>query len=230
MSVVTLLLAEDESNIVELIRYHAEQQGYRVLAAADGKRAVEIALREKPSVILLDLMLPEISGLDVCKLLKQNYKTQDIPILMVTAKAEEADVVLGLELGADDYITKPFSPRQLMARIKAVLRRNRPAASDRVIRAGELELDTAKHVVTLGGRRIELTSKEFGTLLFLMESHGRALSREAILSGVWGDDASLELETRAVDKHIAELRKKLKSEGSRIVTIKNFGYRFEIET
>ena len=227
MSSATLLLAEDERNIVELVRYHAEQAGYRVLAASDGKTALEIALREKPSLILLDLMLPEVNGIEVCKTLKQNYKTRDIPVIMVTAKAEEADILLGLELGADDYITKPFSPRQLMARIKAVLRRQKPPAADRILKAGDLELDTAQHIVTLKGKRIELTSREFSTLKFLLESRGRVLSREAILDGVWGSDSSLDLESRVVDKHIAELRKKLKNEGGRIVTVKNFGYRFE---
>lgn len=227
MSSATLLLAEDERNIVELIRYHAEQAGYRVFAAYDGKSALEIALREKPSLILLDLMLPEVNGIEVCKTLKQNYKTREIPVIMVTAKAEETDILLGLELGADDYITKPFSPRQLMARIKAVLRRQKPAAGDRLLKSGDLELDTARHIVTLKGKRLELTSREFSTLKFLMESRGRVLSREAILDGVWGSDSSLDLESRVVDKHIAELRKKLRNEGERIVTVKNFGYRFD---
>jgi two-component system alkaline phosphatase synthesis response regulator PhoP len=174
-------------------------------------------------------MLPEMNGLEVCKTLKENYKTREIPIIMVTAKAEEADIVLGLELGADDYVTKPFSPRQLTARIKAALRRRRPAApaQDRVIKSGEIELDTARHAVTVEGKPVTLTSKEFTLLQFLMDSADRVVSRESILDHVWGHDTSLDLEPRVVDKHIGELRKKIKGESARIVTIKNFGYRFE---
>ena len=146
---------------------------------------------------------------------------------MITAKSEDADVVLGLELGADDYVTKPFSPKQLMARIKAVLRRFREEPRERLLKAGELELDTAKHLVSYQGQKVDLTAKEFSILKLFMESRGRVLSRELILDKIWGNEESLAIELRAVDKHVGELRKKIKSEASRIVTVKNFGYRFK---
>lgn len=222
-------MIEDEKNIVELVKYNLEKQGYRVLHACESKRGLEMALREKPSLILLDLMLPEMDGLEVCRLLRHNYKTRAIPILMVSAKGEEADVVLGLEMGADDYVTKPFSVRQLQARVKALLRRYEARPEDRVIRAGEVEVDTARFQVCLAGTPVELTFKEYGVLKFLMEAGGRVLSRESILNAVWGQDDSLQVEIRVVDKHIGELRKKLAGEAVRIVTVKNFGYRFDLD-
>ncbi len=174
-------------------------------------------------------MLPEMNGLEICKILKQNYQTAAIPIIMLTAKGEEADRVLGLELGADDYVTKPFSPRELIARVKAVLRRLQEKPKDRSFKFGTLELDIAKHITSLKGKPVILTSKEFDLLKVLMEAEGRVLSRDFLLDRVWGYDQSLEIETRTVDMHIGQLRKKLKTEATRILTVKNVGYRFDTD-
>ena len=222
-----ILLIEDEKNITELLKYNVEQEGFHFLNAGDGESGLELARRKSPDLILLDLMLPELGGLEVCKILKQNTKTAQIPIIILTAKGGESDKVIGLELGADDYVTKPFSPRELVARIRAVLRRDREKPKDKVFKAGALHLDAAKHLVTLKGRPLELTSKEFDLLKALMEAQGRVLSRDLLLEQVWGYDDSLNIETRTIDMHIGGLRKKLKTEAPRIVTIKNVGYRFD---
>ncbi len=224
-----ILLVEDEKNIIELVKYNLEQEGFRVLTAQRGDTGLEMAQREKPALLILDLMLPEIDGIEICKILKQNYKTAGLPIIMLTAKGEEADKVVGLELGADDYVTKPFSPRELVARVKSVLRRGHEKPKDRVLKAGTIEMDTARHGVLLKGKALELTSKEYDLLKTLLEADGRVLTREALLEKVWGYDESLNIETRTVDMHIGALRKKLKNEGSRILTVKNVGYRFENE-
>lgn len=174
-------------------------------------------------------MLPEIDGLEICKLLKKDSKHSHIPIIMLTAKSEDADQVLGLELGADDYVTKPFSPRQLVARVKAVLRRGKDKPKDEIYTAGKLEVDTAKHIVKLQGKVVQLSAMEYALLKGLFEANGRAVSREYLLENVWGYDRSTEVETRTVDMHIGQLRKKLKLEAKRIVTVKNHGYRFDDE-
>lgn len=230
MAKETILLIEDEKNIVELVKYNLEKEGFRVLTALKGDEGLERARKEKPNLLILDLMLPEIDGLEICKILKQNYKTVHIPIIMLTAKGEETDKVLGLELGADDYVTKPFSPKELIARVRAVLRRLREKPKERVFRIGSLELDTGKHILTIKGRPIEITSKEFDLLKTLVEADGRVLSRDFLLEQVWGYDQSLNIETRTVDMHIGQLRKKLKSEAHGIVTIKNVGYRFDVDS
>ncbi len=226
----TILVIEDEKNITELVRYNLEQSGFRVLISTRGDSGLEKARAEKPDLIILDLMLPGLNGLEICKILKQNQKTAHLPIIMLTAKSQEADKIVGLELGADDYVTKPFSPRELAARVKAVLRRKNKAQDEwKIYKAGALELDTAKHVVRLKGKPVELTSKEFDLLQNLMESNGRALSREYLLEHVWGYDQSLNIETRTVDIHMGQLRKKLKNESDRLVTVKNIGYRFDFD-
>lgn len=224
-----ILLIEDEKNIAELVKYNLEREGYRVLWAAKGNLGLEMTLRENPDLLLLDLMLPELDGLEICKILKQNPKTAAIPIIMLTAKSQEADKVLGLELGADDYVTKPFSPRELAARVKAILRRagEKPAAS--ILKAGSLEIDTDKHLTRLKSKEITLTSKEYDLLTALIRANGKVLSREALLDKVWGYDAAVNIETRTVDMHITQLRKKLKNEADRIITLKNVGYRFDAE-
>lgn len=225
-----ILVVEDEKNILELLKYNLEQEGYKVLTAVRGDLGVELARKEKPDLVLLDLMLPVMDGLEICKVLKQDYKTASMPIIMLTAKGEESDKVIGLELGADDYMTKPFSPRELLARIKSVLRRvNHTLENSEVIRIGSLEVDKAKHVVSIKGKPIELTSKEFDLLKVLLEANGRVLSREMLLNKVWGYDQSLEIETRTVDMHVGQLRKKIKQEADRLLTVKNVGYRFEHE-
>lgn len=227
MAKETVLVVEDEKNIAELVTYNLEQEGFRVLAAANGSTGLEQARKEKPSLIILDLMLPGIDGIEICKILKQNYKTSHIPVIMLTAKSQEADKIVGLELGADDYVTKPFSPRELVARAKAILRRVREKPKREVLKAGTLEIDTAKHIVALKGKPQELTSKEYDLLHTLIEADGRVLSREFLLERVWGYDQSINIETRTVDMHIGQLRKKLKPEAGRIVTVKNVGYRFD---
>ncbi|MBI3316739.1 MAG: response regulator transcription factor [Candidatus Omnitrophica bacterium] len=226
----SILLIEDEKNIIELVRYNLEQEGYKVFVSTRGNTGAEEAIRRKPSLIILDLMLPEMNGLDVCKTLKANDMTAAIPVVMLTAKSEEADKIVGLELGADDYITKPFSPRELLARVKAVLRRSQEKPKEKTLKAGDLEVDTGKHIVTVKGKTCELTSKEFDLLQILMEARGRVLTREVLLDKIWGYEPSLNIETRTVDMHIGQLRKKIRSESPRIVTVKNVGYRFDDES
>ncbi|MFH0984819.1 MAG: response regulator [Candidatus Omnitrophota bacterium] len=225
----SILLIEDEKNIIELVKYNLEQEGFRVLTATKGSTGLETALREKPALVVLDLMLPEMNGLEICKTLKQNDKARTIPIIMLTAKGAESDKIVGLELGADDYITKPFSPRELVARIKAVLRRTREKPVQEILRSGTLELDRTKHELRLKGKPVEITAKEFELLSLLMASKGRVLTREILLSKVWGYENSVNIETRTVDMHIGQLRKKIGKEAERIVTVKSVGYRFDGE-
>jgi len=227
MSKESILVIEDEKNIVELVKYNLEQEGYRVQTAFRGDDGLEKARKCSPDLIVLDWMIPGLDGLEVCKLLRKDYRTSSIAIVMLTAKSQETDKVIGLEFGADDYVTKPFSPRELCARIKAVLRRSREKMAETIHRVGSLEMDTAKHSVALKGKEMVLTSKEYDLLQTLIEANGRALSREFLLNRVWGYDESLEIETRTVDMHIGQLRKKLKQEASRLVTIKNLGYRLD---
>jgi two-component system alkaline phosphatase synthesis response regulator PhoP len=175
-------------------------------------------------------MLPGIDGLDVCRILKKEEKTSSIPIIMLTAKTKETDKIVGLEIGADDYVTKPFSPRELLARIKAVLRRVKEKEKlPEVVEIGDLAIDFAKISVNVKGKPIELTAKEFELLKTLIKAKGRVLSRDYLLDTIWGYDKAIEIETRTVDVHIRTLRKKLKSEARRIITVKNYGYRFDRE-
>lgn len=229
MTKKTVFVVEDEKNIVELLRFNLEQEDYRVLSEMRGDFALEKIRKEQPDLILLDIMLPELDGIEICKILKQNPKTKNIPIIILTAKGEELDKIIGLELGADDYVTKPFSPRELMARIKAVLRRGQSIETKEVLKSGLIEIDTAKHQVTLKGKSMELTSKEYDLLCALMRADGRVLTREYLLDKVWGYDQSLNIETRTVDMHIGQLRKKLKTDADRIMTVKNVGYRFDYD-
>lgn len=227
MAQTNVLLIEDEKNIAELVKYNLEQEGFTPLLASRGDTGLEMARKNKPDLILLDIMLPVIDGIEICKILKQNENTAGIPIIMMTAKGQEADRVVGLELGADDYVTKPFSSRELMARIKAVLRRGKEKKSAKILRCGDIEVDTAKHLVTIKSAPVELTSKEFDLLKSLMEADGRVLSRDFLLEKIWGYSADLQIETRTVDMHIGQLRKKIKHESKRILTVKNVGYRFD---
>ncbi len=225
----TILLIEDEKNIRELVKYNLEQEDFRVLTEARGNTGLETALKEKPALVILDLMLPGINGLEICKALKRNEKTRLIPIIMLTAKGTESDKVVGLELGADDYMTKPFSPRELVARVKAVLRRSQEKAPEEILRSGTIELDVTKHELRLKEKSVEITAKEFELLRVLMSSKERVLTREVLLSKVWGYENSVNIETRTVDMHIGQLRKKLGKEADRIVTVKSIGYRFDGE-
>jgi two-component system alkaline phosphatase synthesis response regulator PhoP len=224
-----ILIVDDEKNIVEAVKYNLEAEGYRTLVARDGAAAIESARRNLPDLILLDWMLPEINGLEVCRLLRQEEKTRRIPVIMLTVKSDETDKVLGLEMGADDFVTKPFSQRELLARIKAVLRRREAAPDEERLQIGELLIDWGKHLVAVGGEPVSLTSKEFGLLRTLIEAHGRVLSRDQLLDKVWGYDRATEIETRTVDLHISQLRKKLKTAAGRILTLKGTGYRFILD-
>lgn len=226
----TILIVEDEKDIVKMLEYNLGKEGFKTLSARDGETALELVGKEQPDLILLDLMLPGIDGLEVCKALKEEKRTASIPIIMLTAKSQESDKVIGLELGADDYITKPFSPRELIARIKAVLRRIKEKDKfPEVFKIGELTVDFSKIRAAIKGKPVELTAKEFELLKALIKANGRVLSREHLLNTIWGLDRAVEIETRTVDVHIGSLRKKLKSEEKRIVTVKNYGYSFERE-
>ena len=227
MSQPKILIVDDEKNIVEAIRYNLEKAGFRTLTASDGARALELARRELPDLITLDVMLPEHDGWEVCRLLRQDPRTRRIPVVMLTVKGDESDTIVGLELGADDYMTKPFSPKELVARIKAVLRRAKEPASEEMVTVGELRVDFGKHLVWVRGKPVELTAKEFDLLRALLEAKGRVLGREFLLDRVWGLEQSLEIETRTVDVHVGQLRKKLRSEAKRLVTVKGTGYRFD---
>ncbi len=225
-----ILIVDDEKNIVETIKYNLEREGFRTLAAYDGKRAVELAQREVPDLITLDVMLPELDGWEVCRLLRQDRRTKAIPIIMLTVKGDEAEKIVGLELGADDYMTKPFSPKELVARIKAILRRAKETVTEEVMAVGDLHVDVGKHLVQVKGKPVELTAKEFELLKALLEAKGRVLARDFLLDRVWGLEQSMEIETRTVDVHIGQLRKKLKHEAKRLITVKNAGYRFDTES
>jgi two-component system alkaline phosphatase synthesis response regulator PhoP len=225
-----ILIVEDEKDIIKMLDYNLKKEGFKTLSAHDGENALDLVNRECPDLVILDLMLPGIDGLEVCKTLKNNTKTVSIPIIMLTAKSQESDKIIGLELGADDYVTKPFSPRELIARIKAVLRRIKEKDKlPEMLKIGDLSIDFSKISVAIKGKPIELTAKEFELLKTLINAKGRVLSRDYLLDTIWGFDHAMEIQTRTVDVHIRTLRKKLKSEAKRILTVKNYGYRFEYE-
>jgi len=221
-----ILIIEDEKDIVQALEYNLKNEGYEVSKAYDGLQGLKLARESSPNLILLDLMIPGISGLDLCRTLKKEKNTENIPIIMVTAKGTETDKVVGLEVGADDYLTKPFSMRELIARVKAVLKRygvkEKPAAKS--IKFPDLLIDAEKHEVKAGNKLIELTAKEFTLLKFLAENRERVFSRDRLLDEVWGITA--EVETRTVDVHIRRLREKLGKAGQHIKTLRGTGYKF----
>jgi DNA-binding response OmpR family regulator len=222
-----VLIVEDEPDIRDLLAFHLEREGYQVSRSKTGADALRQAVASPPDLVLLDLMLPEIDGLEVCRRLRRDPRTASLPIVMLTAKGEEIDRVLGLELGADDYIVKPFSPKEVVARVRAVLRRSRPPADVVPVVSGTLVIDLGRHAVEVAGARVELTPKEFDLLRALAEARGRVLSREFLLDRVWGYAAAGEIESRTVDVHVRRLRMKLGGEGRRIATVKGVGYRLE---
>lgn len=225
-----VLIVDDEKDIAKVLDYNLKKEGFRTAVAYDGEDALDAARKEHPDIIILDLMLPGMDGLEVCKSLKKEDQTASIPIIMLTAKTKEADKVVGLELGADDYVTKPFSPRELIARIKAVLRRaTEKEKVPQILVIGDLKIDLSRIQVTVKDKPVELTAKEFELLKTLMKAKGRVLSRDYLLDTIWGFDHAIEIQTRTVDVHIRTLRKKLRSEARRIITVKNYGYRFEAE-
>lgn len=224
-----LLVIEDEKNIAELIQYNLEQAGFRVSVAGDGDEGLQLLARDLPELVLLDLLLPRVDGLEFCRRLRRDDRTRHVPVIMLTAKASEADKVAGLELGADDYVTKPFSPRELVARVHAVLRRRIEAGGAARFRHGDLEADWERHQVWVKRHPVKLTAKELRLLQVLVEANGRVLSREALLDRVWGYDPALQIETRTVDFHIGQLRHKLKSGARAIATVAGRGYQFLAE-
>jgi two-component system, OmpR family, phosphate regulon response regulator PhoB len=222
----TILVIEDEQDLAELIAYNLEKEGYLPLIAIDGTSGLKKAQSEIPDLILLDLMLPGISGIDICKVLKENEKTATISIIMLTAKGEEIDRVVGFEVGADDYMVKPFPMRELILRVKAVLRR--PGFVDppgNIIKVGPLSIDSDCHIVNIANEEIFLTSTEYKLLLSLAEKIGRVQSRERLLKDVWG--FSHIGDTRTVDTHITRLRTKLGMAGNLIRTVRGYGYKIE---
>ena len=225
-----VLIVEDEPDIRDLLVFHLEREGFQVVTCKSGAEALRLVRSGPPDLILLDLMLPEMDGLEVCRRLRQDPATRAMPIVMLTARGDEVDRVLGLELGADDYVVKPFSPRELVARIRAVLRRVRPDAGTAPLTVGRLAIDPAAHIVTVDGAPVNLTRKEFDLLRALVEARGRVLSREYLLDHVWGYTAAGEIESRTVDVHVRRLRQKLGGEGQRIGTVTGVGYRFEEES
>ena len=224
-----VLVVEDEPDIRNLIVHHLTRDGFRCRAVASGAEALQRVKAVTPDLVVLDLMLPGMDGLDVCRRLRGDPGSAGVPIIMLTAKADEVDRVLGLEMGADDYVVKPFSPKELVARVRAVLRRARPPASGPVLTGGTISRDHARHHVTVTGAPVELTPKEFDLLHALLESAGRVLSREHLLNKVWGYARAGEIESRTVDVHVRRLRAKLGDESRRIATVKSIGYRFEAD-
>ncbi len=225
-----IVLIEDEDDIAELIKLQAELHGYSLIREEDGLNGFECIERERPELILLDLMLPGQNGLDVCRRIKAHPQLKTIPIIMISAKSEETDVVLGLELGADDYVTKPFSPRVLFSRIKAVLRRNEEeevSKGPKLAEIGSIQIDFERYMVKKQNRQVALTLSEFGILKRLMQHSGKVLTRNQLLDSLHGDEAFVV--DRNIDVHIASLRKKLGPRFDNIETVRGVGYRFSSE-
>ncbi len=223
-----ILVVDDEPDALEILGFKLKEAGYTPIFAKDGARALTSARDERPALIVLDLMLPEVDGLEVCKILRRDPGTAGIPIIMLTARAAEMDRVIGLELGADDYVTKPFSPRELVLRIKKLLARAK-AAEDPVsqLRFGELEIDVPRHAVTVGGVAVDLTATEFKLIEILARRRGRVQTRERLLVDVWGYDNPIE--SRTVDTHMRRLREKIGVAADYLETIRGVGYRFKAE-
>lgn len=226
-----ILIVEDEPDIRKLVHYNLAQERYKVLEAVDGEQALKVIQRDKPNLVILDLMLPGLSGLEVCRLLRERPETARLPILMLTAKAGEADRVVGLEMGADDYLVKPFSPRELVARVRAILRRANGAANAEQLPTydkGGLRIDFTTYEVFARGKTVKLTLKEFELLRFLVHNPNRVLNRDQLLDRVWGGDTFVT--PRTVDVHIRRLRKAIEKDDSNpewILTLRGVGYRFD---
>ncbi|MBI5246872.1 MAG: response regulator transcription factor [Elusimicrobia bacterium] len=224
-----VLVVEDDKNLVKLIKYNLEKEGWRVASAPDGEAGLAALRKERPDLVVLDAMLPKLDGFELLKIIRRESR---VPVGMLTARKEEMDRVLGLELGADDYVTKPFGVRELIARVKALLRRAAPAESSApggLLKAGGIELDPERYEVRVRGKELVLTTKEFEFLKLLLQSGGRALTRDQLLEKVWGYDKSMDIDTRTIDQHVARLREKLGSEGKIVATVKNVGYRIKAE-
>jgi two-component system, OmpR family, alkaline phosphatase synthesis response regulator PhoP len=224
-----VLVVEDERDVAELMRFNLTREGYEVVVARTGADALKHARDSRPDIILLDIMVPQLNGWEVCRRLKQDAATGSIPVIMVTGRVEEGDKVLGFEMGADDYVTKPFSPRELLARVRAVVRRGKQDGAEKKVhlKAGELEIDRYRFEVRMSGRRVDLTPKEFELLAILVGAPGRVFGREELLDAVWGHDGFVE--PRTVDVHVARLRAKFtaaKLPAPGLETVRGVGYRF----
>ena len=227
-----ILVVEDDTTLLDILKYNLEKEGFEVLIADDGVKALEAARAQQPSLMILDIMLPQMDGYEVCRILRSEMT---VPILMLTAKASEIDKVVGLELGADDYMTKPFSIRELMARVRALLRRSsltgetaEKEETPALLKSGNLELDISRHEISLGGRKLELSPKEFELLVFLIKNKGKVYSRQFLLKEIWGYEYYGD--SRTIDVHIRWLRKKIEVDPDhpeRIITLRGFGYKFE---
>lgn len=224
-----ILVVDDEADLVELVTYHLKKEGFIVDSAFDGETALKKIRKGKYDLIILDLMLPGIQGMELCRILRNDPKTSSLPIIMLTAKGEEVDKILGLEIGADDYITKPFSPRELVARVKAVLRRTvEKPAPEKIIEAGDLVINKETYSVTNKGLPVKLSATEFKLLLFLAERRGKVFNRDQILDAIWRDEAFVE--PRTVDVHIRRLRSQIEEDPARpryIKTMRGIGYFFD---
>jgi two-component system alkaline phosphatase synthesis response regulator PhoP len=228
----TIAIIEDESNIVELVKYNLDREGYHTISANNGKKGLDLVRQELPDLVILDLMMPELDGISVCKQLRADPQTKNIPVIILTAKSEEADRVLGLEMGADDYVTKPFSPRELVARVRAVLRRSGSVGEDEVeiIEIGDIKMDLRQHLARVRGEEVELTPKEFDFLKLLLLNPGRAFTREFLLEHLWGYEYFGD--TRTVDVHVRRLRQKIETDPADPIyleTVRGVGYRFRGE-
>jgi two-component system, OmpR family, alkaline phosphatase synthesis response regulator PhoP len=226
-----ILVIEDEPDIRKLVQYNLSQERFTVLEAEDGEQALNLLQREKPNLVILDLMLPGLSGMELCKMLRQRSDTSKLPILMLTAKAGEADRIVGLEMGADDYLAKPFSPREMIARVRAILRRSEPkpvAEPTPLYEKGPLKIDFSTYEVFARGRAVKLTLKEFELLRFLVQNPSRVLNRDQLLDRVWGGETFVT--PRTVDVHIRRLRKAIEKDDSKpkwILTVRGVGYKFD---
>jgi len=221
----TILIVEDEPDVVDLVRYHLRRAGFDVLTALNGPAGLETATQSRPDAIVLDVMLPQMTGIEVCKALRKANETADIPILILTAKAEITDRIAGLELGVDDYITKPFSPRELVLRVQNLLRRLRVVRNSSILTVDEFCVDKGNFEITVHGTRLDLTTTEFKLLAALIERHGRVQSRSTLVGMIW--DAEHAIEPRTVDTHLRRLREKLGIGGRQISTVRGFGYRLD---
>lgn len=224
-----VLVVEDEDALAELLQYNLKKEGFRVTVAADGEEAMILVDERQPDLILLDWMLPKVSGIEVCRRLRSRQETRNIPIIMLTARGEEADRIRGLDTGADDYILKPFLMKELFARVRAILRRIRPGLADDKVVVGEITIDRVAHRVSRGGRDVHLGPTEFRLLDYFMQHPGRVFSREQLLDAVWGSDVYVE--ARTVDVHVGRLRKALNTghEGDPIRTVRSAGYALNMD-
>jgi len=223
-----ILAVDDDPDILKLLQYNLEKEGFSVITAANGQEALRLVRSQPPQAIILDLMLPEVDGLEVCRQIKRDESLSQVPILMLTAKGEEMDRVVGFELGADDYITKPFSPRELVLRVKAILKRSSPREEPaKRISLGDLLIDLDRHQVWIGGQEVQLTFIEFGLLSALVGRRGRVQTRDRLLADVWNYEP--DIDSRTVDTHIRRLRSKLGKWGEAIETVRGLGYRFREE-